>query len=87
MDTSRLLSCEPKLSLAFPHEKTSSRPSARQKARAMLPLTGVGERCVPRATRVSALMSLTIPGRSRSASLPTPSRADSLSIACSALLA
>src|SRR5258708_2460068 len=33
------------------------------------------------------LMSVTIPGHSRSASLPTPSRVDSLSIACSAPLA
>ena len=50
-------------------------------------LDGVGERYAPRATKGSALMSVTVPGRSRSASLPIPSRVGPGGIACSAPLA
>ena len=38
----------------------------------MPPLTGVGERCAPRATWSCIDEPLKSPGRSRSASLPTP---------------
>ena len=38
----------------------------------MPPLTGVGERCAPRATWSCIDEPLKPPGRSRSASLPTP---------------
>ena len=41
-------------------------------ARAMPPLTGVDERCTPRATWSCIDKPLKLPGRSRSASLPTP---------------
>jgi hypothetical protein len=40
----------------------------------MPPLTGVGERCAPRATWSCIDELLKPPGRSRSASLPTPGK-------------
>ncbi|EFH80866.1 hypothetical protein Krac_1498 [Ktedonobacter racemifer DSM 44963] len=42
MDTSQFLSCELKSLLVFPHERTRSEESPRQKAWAMPPLTGGG---------------------------------------------
>ena len=55
------------------HPSPSSLPRCREPgARAMPPLTGVGERCAPRATWSCIDEPLKPPGRSRSASLPTP---------------
>src|SRR5713101_7681405 len=58
-----------------PHVHGAASPSPRlgePGARAMPPLTGVGERCAPRATWSCIDEPLKSPGRSRSASLPTP---------------
>ena len=58
-----------------PHVPGAASPSPRFRepaARAMPPLPGVGERCAPRATWSCIDEPLKPPGRSRSASLPTP---------------
>jgi hypothetical protein len=47
-------------------------PDSQKASRAMPPLTGVGERCAPRATWSCIDEPLKSPGRSRSSSLPTP---------------
>ena len=51
-------------------------------ARAMPPLTGVGERYAPRATWSCIDELLKSPGRSRSASLPTPIKLSGVGVFC-----
>jgi hypothetical protein len=70
--TSHTYGSREKLSLC-PHPSPAALPRSREPgARAMPPLTGVGERCAPRATWSCIDEPLKPPGRSRSASLPTP---------------
>jgi hypothetical protein len=56
----------------YPSSPSALPRSREPAARAMPPLTGVGERCAPRATWSCIDEPLKSPGRSRSTSLPTP---------------